>query len=65
MKKDSQAWYNYGNRTNNFLLVNYGFCFQNNWHDSFKFNLRMDADLEKGPLTPENITAPLSKEDAV
>jgi len=25
----------------------------------------MDVDLEKGPFTPENITAPLSKEDAV
>jgi len=27
MKKGEQAWNCYGNRTNLFLLVNYGFCF--------------------------------------
>jgi hypothetical protein len=36
MPKDSQAWNCYGNRTNVFLLVNYGFCFQNNLYDSVK-----------------------------
>lgn len=30
-----QAFYCYGNRSNRFLLVNYGFCFKDNRYDSF------------------------------
>ena len=36
MVKGSQAWNCYGNRTNVFLLVNYGFCFKDNLYDSVK-----------------------------
>ena len=42
MKAGTQAWNCYGNRTNNFLLVNYGFCFQNNLYDSYTFEVRLD-----------------------
>ena len=31
---DSQVFYNYGNRSNKYLLLNYGFCFANNSYDS-------------------------------
>lgn len=58
MQKDGQAWYSYGSRTNIFLLVNYGFCFENNHNDSFKFFVRMNVDLENGPFTSENVLAP-------
>jgi hypothetical protein len=47
MPKGTQAWNCYGNRTNIFLLVNYGFCFQDNRYDSVKFYVRLDADFEK------------------
>ena len=44
MKAGTQAWNCYGNRSNIFLLVNYGFCFQDNLYDSFKFMVRLDID---------------------
>ena len=39
MKKDGQAWNCYGARTNEFLLLYYGFAFQNNLYDSFKLKM--------------------------
>lgn len=42
MPKDSQAWNCYGKRTNDYLLVNYGFCFPDNLHDSFVFHVKLD-----------------------
>ena len=36
-------FYCYGNRTNKFLLLNYGFCFPGNKYDSFEFPLRTDV----------------------
>jgi len=44
MPKGSQAWNCYGNRTNVFLLVNYGFCFKDNLYDSVKMQMRLDID---------------------
>ena len=46
MKAGTQAWNCYGNRSNIFLLVNYGFCFQDNLYDSFKFMVRLDVDFK-------------------
>ena len=37
-----QVFYCYGNRTNKFLLLNYGFCFPGNNYDSFEFPMRLD-----------------------
>ena len=47
MLAGEQAWNCYGERTNAFLLVNYGFCFQDNLNDSFKFMVRLDIDFNK------------------
>ena len=38
-----QVFYCYGNRTNKFLLLNYGFCFPGNKYDSYEFPLRLDV----------------------
>lgn len=40
-----QLFYCYGNRSNKFLLINYGFCFPNNLYDSFEFHLRLDVPI--------------------
>ena len=37
-----QVFYCYGNRTNKFLLLNYGFCFPGNRYDSFEIPIRLD-----------------------
>lgn len=42
---DDQVFYCYGNRTNKFLLLNYGFCFPGNKYDSFEFPLRLDVPI--------------------
>lgn len=56
MPKDSQAWNCYGNRHNLFLLVNYGFCFQNNEYESFRFDVRLDLNFQKSkPITVEDM----------
>jgi len=38
-----QAFYCYGNRSNRFLLVNYGFCFKDNRYDSFTLQLKSNV----------------------
>ena len=38
-----QVFYCYGNRTNKFLLLNYGFCFPGNRYDSYEFPMRLDV----------------------
>ena len=43
MKKGTQAWNCYGNRTNEYLLVNYGFCFENNLYSSYSFNVKLNV----------------------
>jgi len=40
-----QVYYCYGNRSNKYLLINYGFCFPGNRYSSYRLNLRMDCDL--------------------
>lgn len=47
MPKGSQAWNCYGNRTNVFLMVNYGFCFKDNLYDSVKLMMRLDIDFSE------------------
>ena len=42
MKAGTQAWFCYGNRTNEYLLINYGFAYSNNRYDSAKFYVRLD-----------------------
>jgi len=48
-----QVFYCYGNRTNKFLLLNYGFCFPGNKYDSFEFPLRLDIPV--GEMNPTAI----------
>ena len=50
MKKGSQAYNCYGRRGNMYLLVNYGFCFQNNHYDSVRCPLRLDIPILKTRL---------------
>ena len=40
-----QVFYCYGNRTNKFLLLNYGFCFPGNNYDSYEVPLRLDTPI--------------------
>ena len=47
MKAGTQAWNCYGNRSNVFLMVNYGFCFRNNLYDSFHLHVRLDLEFSK------------------
>lgn len=42
MKKGEQAFISYGGRTNFFLLQSYGFCFVDNYYESFKFYVKLD-----------------------
>jgi hypothetical protein len=42
MKKGEQAWNCYGNRTNSYLLINYGFCFQGNLYNSVQLMVKLD-----------------------
>ena len=59
MKKGQQAWNSYGDRTNAFLLINYGFCFPDNLYDSAKFCVRLDVDFTKNnPPKIEEMIAP-------
>lgn len=48
-----QVYYCYGNRTNKFLLVNYGFCFPNNTYDSYEIPLRLDVPMTSELFVPE------------
>ena len=40
-----QVFYCYGNRTNKFLLLNYGFCFPDNTYDSYEFPMRFEIPI--------------------
>ena len=42
-----QIFYCYGNRTNKFLLLNYGFCFPDNKYDSYEFPMRLDVPIKE------------------
>lgn len=42
-----QAHYCYGNRSNKYLLMHYGFCFLENHYDSFAIKLRIDSGLKE------------------
>jgi len=43
---EEQAFYCYGNRSNRYLLINYGFCFAGNKYDSLELRLKLDIDLK-------------------
>ena len=45
-----QAYYCYGNRSNRFLLINYGFCFKDNRYDSFELHLKTNVQSVLVPL---------------
>ncbi|KRX00204.1 Rubisco LSMT, substrate-binding domain [Pseudocohnilembus persalinus] len=47
IKKGEQIFNCYGRRTNKFLLMWYGFCFQNNKYDSFTFRMNMSVKYDK------------------
>ena len=42
MLKGTQTWNSYGQRTNRYLLLNYGFALENNLDDSFQFQVSFD-----------------------
>lgn len=66
MKSGTQAWNCYGNRTNAYLLVNYGFCFQNNLYDSFKFYVKLDLVFSKSkPITLISMLEPSISESCM
>ena len=46
--------YHYGRRSNRFLLINYGFCFENNKFDSYEFFLRTQIS----DPTPHTVLVP-------
>ena len=48
-EKGDQVFYCYGNRTNKFLLLNYGFCFPGNKYDSYEFAVRVNANFNGDP----------------
>jgi len=54
LQPGDQAFYCYGNRSNKFLLVNYGFCFPNNRYDSYEIGVRLDVDI-RDPFVPNMI----------
>ena len=41
-KQGDQQWNHYGRRSNKYLLIHYGFCFENNKYDSFEFGISLD-----------------------
>ena len=43
-KAGDQLYYCYGNRSNRYLLVNYGFCFPGNRYESYYVNMRLDLE---------------------
>lgn len=56
MPKGSQAWYCYGNRTNSYLLINYGFCFPDNLYNSYKIQVRMKVKYREEIMVKELLT---------
>ena len=46
MKAGAQAWICYGKRNNRYLLLNYGFCFQNNRHGSVEVHATLDLKID-------------------
>lgn len=57
-KQGDQAFNSYGDRSNAYLMVTYGFCFINNKYDSFVFWLKMDIDISH-QIFAEDIIADL------
>lgn len=47
LQPGEQAYYCYGNRSNKFLLLNYGFCFPDNTNDSYSVRLKMNINLQE------------------
>ena len=46
-----QVFYNYGDHTNRYLLVQYGFCFPNNKYDTYELRMKIDLSIEQHELT--------------
>ena len=63
IKKGDQIFYNYGRRSNQFLLIDYGFCFEDNLCDSYEFclNLKIDKQQTTYPDISEMIARPSQK----
>ena len=51
-EKGDQVYYCYGNRSNRYLLINYGFCFADNRYESVEISLKLDVDTTD-PFIPE------------
>jgi hypothetical protein len=50
-----QVFYCYGCRSNRYLMLNYGFCFQNNRYDSYQIFVKMEYLPSDQYLTAENV----------
>ena len=48
-----QVYYCYGNRSNKFLLLNYGFCFPDNNYESYELPMRVDLPFDS--IKPEEM----------
>jgi len=55
LQPGDEAFYCYGNRTNKFLLLNYGFAFADNKVDSLQFGVKMDQEVQANPFVPEMV----------
>ena len=58
IKSGDQAFISYGNGTNQFFLKHYGFSFQNNLDDSYKFNLNLQVSTVKKLTIKDMIAFP-------
>jgi len=46
------VYYCYGNRSNEYLMLNYCFCFPNNRYEDYLLRLRLDCNMND-PFVPE------------
>lgn len=58
LQPGEQAYYHYGNRSNKFLLLNYGFCFAENKYNSYAFKLKLDLQNKIKSINEEELLIP-------
>ena len=54
--KGDQVYYCYGNRSNKFLLINYGFCYADNKYDSYEILVKKEF---KEAIIEDEISIPV------
>ena len=58
-----QIYNSYGDRSNKYLLVNYGFCFPDNRFDSYAIRFRCDVEITDA-IVPQMIDFKYESENA-